>query len=443
MKTLQYCSFCYQKTEHRLVQRNILRRNVYECSACKGRTVECRLCKAMAKGGEYWDDEFCAVHSGVIADFATLDAKLTNITDWRKITERAGVNMMRVGKVAGGATAVALVATGVGAVAAPALASAAGSVGLLGAAGTGTAINTLSGAALSSASLAAIGGGTVAAGTTIIAVSAGSLGAIGGGVVVNRFAGDVEGFDIKLCHSGKRSEPRVIVINGFLTEKESSISQWRPALNKRFKNQHWYEVNWESKRLRDMGKVIAGGVGKSAFKKGLEQAAKQATKQASKIVLPLSVLVDVIGLSANPWSVALSKAKKTAHMLSALISKTDHDYVLVGHSLGARVIAYILQDLINAGQEPQIKEVHLLGGAVENTTDFWKIAQKACSGKIYNYHSYKDDVLKYMYTIGTLFRDDPIGRTPILDVPNVENIDVTNAVSGHTHYKEAFDRFIK
>ena len=69
----------------------------------------------MARGGDKWDGECCAVHDGSIADFKTLNRSLSDITKIRLITKRSDKNMLKVGKIAGGVGAVALVATGVGA----------------------------------------------------------------------------------------------------------------------------------------------------------------------------------------------------------------------------------------------------------------------------------------------------------------------------------------
>jgi uncharacterized protein YaaW (UPF0174 family) len=56
-----WCSWCFGKTKHRLVQQNSLRRDVYECEACGRRTLPCRDCdEAFSRGHATWDDESCA-----------------------------------------------------------------------------------------------------------------------------------------------------------------------------------------------------------------------------------------------------------------------------------------------------------------------------------------------------------------------------------------------
>ena len=120
-----YCSWCFEKTTHRLVDQNYLRRNVYEClsETCrkmnetdeeKGykKTVQCRFCQNMAKTGKYWDDRLCAEHSGLIASFKNLNIKLDDITDYKKIFERDSLNIQKITIYAAGALVGAIIKLG-------------------------------------------------------------------------------------------------------------------------------------------------------------------------------------------------------------------------------------------------------------------------------------------------------------------------------------------
>lgn len=43
-----------------LLQRNLVRRNVYTCMACSNRTLPCMACKTgLARGGRLWDENTC------------------------------------------------------------------------------------------------------------------------------------------------------------------------------------------------------------------------------------------------------------------------------------------------------------------------------------------------------------------------------------------------
>lgn len=73
-----WCSWCIEFTAHRQVESNLVRRNVYECTNCRQRTLPCTHCdecgftkrererdsltldcRAMAEGGPAWDDDLC------------------------------------------------------------------------------------------------------------------------------------------------------------------------------------------------------------------------------------------------------------------------------------------------------------------------------------------------------------------------------------------------
>ena len=172
------------------------------------------------------------------------------------------------------------------------------------------------------------------------------------------------------------------------------------------------------------------------MKTALEQLAKKATKEGAKKLGPLAMVFSAFGLVNNPWSVAMVKAEQTGILLSDIIARTDDQYILCGHSLGARVIFKTLAQLATK-EEKYILDVHLLGGAVGSDTKSWREAKSAVTGKIVNYRSDNDYVLSTMYKLGTFFTSSPIGRNSI-NVPGILNIDCTSMVEGHTKYVENF-----
>lgn len=420
------------------MEQNILRRNSYQCTACKQPTVECRFCENMARRGEKWDAECCAVHDGTIGSFTSLNTRLSDITEWRRVTARDGYNMMKVAKVAGGATAIAVLATGAGVVAAPAIGGAIGSLaGLSGAAAASHGLAVLGGGAL------AAGGLGIAGGTALIAVSAAVLGGAGGGVLVNKFAGEIDGFDIRIRRKGERT--KVVVVNGFLSGEDDLIAEWKGVLRTRFTTNPWYEVSWESKCLRDLGNVALAGTGSAALQKVATKLAAKATNQAGAKMGPLALLKAAIDFSGNPWFVTMAKAEKTGQLLADLILRTDGRtrYILLGHSLGARVVYFALQALAESGRKPRISEAHLLGGAVDCSNTTWSGVSASAQGKIFNYHCRHDDVLGILYRTASLFCSEPIGITPINDSSGkIVNVDVSAVVKGHGDFKSKFPEYI-
>src|SRR5262249_39762365 len=152
--------------------------------------------------------------------------------------------------------------------------------------GTGTAISTLSGAALGSASLAALGGGTMAGGMIVLTAAGAALGSTLGGVVSYSYFGQVRGFSIRKHNEG--CGPRVIFINGFLTEKLDDYRDWKRALRKGRTYSPWYHVNWEAQTRYAIGSLILRDSSGHAAKQFARRFAERAAKKAGGRLHPLT-----------------------------------------------------------------------------------------------------------------------------------------------------------
>ncbi len=274
----------------------------------------------------------------------------------------------------------------------------------------------------------------MAGGAAVVGAVGAGLGGYLGGVVSNSYYGDIQDFGISKIKGGKG--PGVIFINGFLTQKDKNTSNWEKQLRLTYPDNPWYYVTWESKRLLDLGKSILGGTGKEGIRVALQQLAKKATKEGAKKFGPLGPILTGFGIATNPWSVALVKAEQTGVLLADIIARTDDEYILCGHSLGARVI-YRTLDSLSTKKHQYILDAHLLGGAVGSEKKSWKKAKIAVSGSIVNYRSDNDYVLATMYKLGTFFLSNPIGRDRI-DVAGIINVNVSSRVNGHTEYVNKF-----
>jgi len=405
-----YCSWCFEKTFHHLLAQNYLRRNVYHCATCGQITLECRLCNHMARGDEKWDDEFCAEHDGTINSFSRLDMKLSDITDFREIFKRDSVDVNKVAKVG---------------------ASTIGGIAVLG------PLSVLAGPSLlAGSSFLALGG---ASSGTIMAAIGSALGGTLGGVISNNYIRNVQGFDIKFIKEGKH--PRILFIDGFLTEKDNKTTEWETALKELYPDNAWYQLTWESQCLYDLGQFCGGAAAKEMtqelFVRGLAKAMSIPVQKAG----PLGAALTVVGLTSNPWHIAMVKAAQTGILLSDIIARTDTDYILCGHSLGARVIYYALEEL-STKERFFINTVHLLGGAVGNKAEDWEVASRAVINKLHNYYSKNDWVLPSLYKAGTAMCSNPIGYNSIdIQHSKICNHDVSEYVEGHTQYKENFHLF--
>lgn len=430
-----YCSWCFEKTIHYLFENNLLQRNVYKCSKCKNKTLICRYCQNMAKGGQ-WDDELCAEHDGTIAQFATLNKKLDDIKNYESIFEGRKWNLLKAAKIGTATFGAAVVIGPLAFLAAPAIGGAVGA--LLG----------LSGAAATNAGLATIGGGAIAAGgfgmaggVAVVTATGAALGGTFGGVVANSYFGNIQGFEIEKVKNGHG--PGVIFIDGFLRQDREDPIEWKENLKKLYPENPWYYTRWESKKLVQIGELFLSQGGSAAIKSGVKIWAKKATKAGTSKMNPIGWALSVLGIANNPWSIASVKAGQTGVLLADIIARTNKTYILAGHSLGARVMYYTLMAL-STKKKKMVESAHFLGGAIGNNKKDWKICSNSVIHRINNYYTENDWTLATLYKAGSFFTNEPIGRNPIeSDDGIIQNIDVSRHVSGHAKFKDNFYKFAK
>jgi hypothetical protein len=391
----------------------------------------------MSRGGDRYDEECCAEHDGTVKSFERLTLKLDKLEDYKDIFKPKAKNVVRAGKISAGILGGAAIIGPAALLAAPGLGSAAGATLITSSSGT-----ALSGAVATKAGLAAIGGGSLASGglgmvggITIISGAGAAFGGTLGGVVANSYFGEIKDFEIRKVSSGRG--PAVIFINGWLSQKKSGLTEWEDGLEKAYPNNPWYELKWESKRLKDIGRLVTDSAVKGALKRGLKEAAKKASMSAAKKINPIMWLYDLFVLAKNPWLTAMVRASMTGNLLAEIIARVKRkQFILLGNSLGARVIFYTLCAL-GTNSTPRVQVAHLLGGAVgRDDREGWKLALKATKFGIRNYYSENDDVLRYFYKFGTFFKSDPIGRSPLRPpLRGFRNYNVTRHVKGHAYYK--------
>ncbi|MGQ1909155.1 DUF726 domain-containing protein [Marinifilum sp. RC60d5] len=222
--------------------------------------------------------------------------------------------------------------------------------------------------------------------------------------------------------------PAIITIDGFLNEDKDDIKEWEITILKKYPNNSWYHLNWQSENRKKL------------LRRSLERVGIALIPNPFYFITLPRVAIGLSGITKT-WKNALRKSEETGSLLSKVLLKCEIDeYILIGHSLGSRVIFNCLNDL-KTNEKKIIKDVHLLGGAVTNNKEKWSLAENAVKNKIYNYYSKKDSVLQIVYKLGT-FDNNPIGRT-LINSKKSENINVTKLVNSHMTFKKHFGRYIK
>ncbi|WP_250150016.1 DUF726 domain-containing protein [Mycolicibacter acidiphilus] len=427
-----WCSACLSHADHLELTMPIASVPAYLCSACGSPTLGCAAprCEHMATRGfgALRIPRYCAEHRHEVPSFDKVNGKVGPLENYANFLVYDKKNLALGSRVAGAVTAAgAVIGTG-GLMLAPAIGGA-----------VGTLVGGYTGAAATSYGLALLGGGSLAAGGmgtaggTAVVAGLGTL--LGGGLgarVTTAYIGADKSFRIDKLADGSGSP--VIVASGFLTDGGGSWGDWEPIIRQRYPEAPVYRVHWGSKELAELGAMLGYGGGKAAAAVAVKGLAARASKAGAKLIPGAGTAFVAAGLAMNPWHTAKVRADSTGVALAGLLARTDaEDYVLVGHSLGARVMATAAQAVATDPAAPKIRTVHLLGAALGANGD-WRTLNDSVIDAVYNYYSTNDKVLKYLYAAVQAGSKAAGLRGFGTGFPKIKDRNVSRMASGHSEY---------
>jgi hypothetical protein len=154
-------------------------------------------------------------------------------------------------------------------------------------------------------------------------------------------------------------------------------------------------------------------------------------------MIPL-VLTKLGYLIDNPWSNALDRAKAAGGVLADVLIQRHlgvRPITLIGFSLGSRVIFYALLELAKKKAFGIIQDVFIMGTTVTAPTRTWIEVRSAVSGRFVNAYARNDWLLNYLFRATSGGLNTIAGLRPVEGVPGLENVDVTDKISGHMSYR--------
>jgi len=431
----RWCSGCFAKTGHRHVRGADRPRKTYLCNECGTPTVGCAVpgCShhAVIRPRTAVTLAYCAEHRHEIPGFAKLGTPIPTLDDYRSFLKHEVRNAVRITQVAGGSIAAAAVLAPVALLAAPAVGAALGSSMLGG---------SLTGAAATSHGLAMLGGGAVASGglgmaggTVVVTATGTALGGALGAATLSAYAGADRSFAIERVREGTGTP--VVFATGFLTEGLAGWSDWQRVIDTRYPTSPVYQVHWGGKELKDLAVLVGSTSSKAAVHALLIQAARRGNKGFG---LPgLGWVLAAHEVVANPWTVAKTRAGMTGASLAELIARAlDGPYVLMGHSLGARVMVTAAQALGTRTGPPRVEAMHLFGAAVDRKDD-WRSLEAAVKGTVWNYWSSEDAVLRWLYRLAEVGKEAAGQQGFGSKLTRIKDRNVSRHVSGHSGYLAA------
>ncbi|CAN1122150.1 Transmembrane and coiled-coil domain-containing protein 4 [Linum perenne] len=250
-----------------------------------------------------------------------------------------------------------------------------------------------------------------------------------------RRTGSVEEFEFKpMGDSHNQGRLAVgIMISGFIFDEEDFFKPWEGLTD----NLERYALQWESKNLIAISTAIRDWLTSTIASQLMRQGAMLTVMGAlmAALYLPTTILAATSFIDST-WTIAIDRTDKAGKLLAEVLLNGVHGnrpVTLVGYSLGARVIFKCLQTLAETERNAEVVErVVLLGAPVAIKNENWGAARKMVAGRFVNAYSTNDWMLGVAFR-ANLLTQGLAGIQPI-EVPGIENVDVTEYIEGHSSY---------
>ena len=288
--------------------------------------------------------------------------------------------------------------------------------------------------------------GSVAGSTYLVG---GLFGAYGGrmtGDMMQELSAEVEDFAFLPVHGDRKdhgesveaaTENRrlrvVIAISGWLLEKEEVVTPWKVLKP----SAEVFALRFELEVLMNLGQSIDTMISSAAYGYAQSAMIKQTVFAELMSAMWPVALVKVARVVDNPFTLAKTRADKAGKVLAdALINRTqgERPVTLIGYSLGARVIWSCLIALAEKKAFGLVESAVLMGSPLPSDVSTWRKMRTAVSGRLVNVYSENDYLLAFLYRTSSL-QYGVAGLMPIAGLYDVENVDVSETVSGHLRYR--------
>lgn len=224
-----------------------------------------------------------------------------------------------------------------------------------------------------------------------------------------------------------------IGISGWLTSKEEVVTPWRVLGT----GSEVFALRWELEPLLNLGNSITTMISSTAWGYAKKEMIKRTIFAGLLSAMWPIALLRVSSVVDNPFSVARARAEKAGEVLAdALINKAqgERPVTLIGYSLGARLIYICLMSLAKRRAFGLIESVVLIGAPMPSSTSDWRVMRSVVTNRLVNVYSANDYILGFLYRTSSI-QYGIAGLQKIEGLPSVENVDVSETVSGHLRYR--------
>ena len=307
------------------------------------------------------------------------------------------------------------------------------------------AIGTIMGGLGLGATTAASLLGAVAESSVIVGSLFGAYGGRMTGKMMDAYAKEVADFSFLPLrgskfrgHAKEASEEdrrlRVTIgISGWLTQREDIITPWRALGHE----SEVFALRWELEALTKLGSSMEAVVKSAAWTVAKKEIIARTIFASLMDALWPIALLKISKIVDNPFSVGMNRADKAGLVLAdALINKAqgERPVTLIGYSLGARLIYSCLMSLAERRAFGLVESAVLIGTPAPSDATVWRAMRSVVAGRLINVYSKNDYILAFLYRTSAI-QYGVAGLQEAQDVNSVENVDVSEMVSGHLRYQ--------
>lgn len=232
-----------------------------------------------------------------------------------------------------------------------------------------------------------------------------------------------------------------IGINGWLNTEADVTRPWRVIGD----DTEVFALRYELKSLMALGSALQDLMKSFAWNTiKLEVLKRTVLATLLTALWPVQLLATASNVD-NPFNRAYNRSRKAGQLLAdALINKVqgERPVTLVGYSLGATAIHACLQSLAQRGAFGLVDTVVIIGAPAPSNPAHWRTLRSVVSGKIFNVYSENDMVLGFLYRAHSLSYG-VAGLQAVNSVEGVENLDLSESVSGHMRYPDLIGEILR
>lgn len=223
-----------------------------------------------------------------------------------------------------------------------------------------------------------------------------------------------------------------IGINGWLNSEDDITKPWRVIGD----DTEVFALRYELHHMLHLGHALRELVESYAWKTLKAEILKRTVLATLMAALWPLKIIGAASQIDNPFNLAYNRSRKAGQVLAdALINKVqgERPVTLIGYSLGATAIHACLQSLAKRHAFGLVDTVVIIGSPAPSSPAHWRTLRSVVSGKIFNVYSENDMVLGFVYRAHSL-ELGVAGLQAVKDVDGIENLDLSDLVSGHLRY---------